>query len=549
MRGAEIMAQKANMTNTKQWYPAIYARLSKEDLDSGKSVSLSIEHQIDLLKDYVKSQGWQTPKVFYDDDRTGTNFNRKGFQDMYAEAKKGNINIIVVKDTSRFGRNWVQSGVYFENIEEMGIRFISIQENLDTADPQCPALKMLPFYFIFNEWHSQTTSEKIKTVLKKQAEQGKYLGSMASYGYDKDPEDKYKLLVDPYAAEIVKRIFELRLQKLSYSAIAKILNDDDILPPSTYFAQNRGVENKRTRINKWACNSVSNILNNIIYCGDVANNRCGNASYKKHRRVSKPVEEWIVTRDAHEAIISREDWQKCQELRTIGRIRSTATVGVATFAKLLKCPDCGYNLSRKILYYTTKAGEKKTRYGYNCNTRRRKGEMACALHYIAEPDLSAVVVADIREKAKAVLQNESTARERFYAIKAKSSGTQLNHDRKELKKVTKRLADLDNLIQAAFEKSVLGGGSMDMFTTLSKKYEAEKHELAKQANDLSTSIDKQSQTVNDVDTFISLMKKYVNITELDRATAVELIDHITVSASTVTPREIVIHYNLVGNVE
>jgi len=200
----------------KVWHPAIYARLSNEDVDhKKKGVSVSIEHQLDILRDYVKAQGWKSPKVYYDDDRTGTNFNRKGFQDMYAEAKKGNINVIVIKDTSRFGRNWVQSGVYFESIEEMGIRFISIQENLDTADPQCPALKMLPFYFIFNEWHSQTTSEKIRTVFRKQAEQGKHLGKLAPYGYAKIPDDKYKLIVDPYSAEVVKRIFEMRLQKLS----------------------------------------------------------------------------------------------------------------------------------------------------------------------------------------------------------------------------------------------------------------------------------------------------------------------------------------------
>jgi len=122
--------------DSKIWYPAIYARLSNEDLDSKrKGVSLSIEHQIDMLKGYISEKGWQPPKVFYDDDRTGTNFDRKGFQDMYAEAQKGNINVIVIKDTSRFGRNWVQSGLYFEKIEEMGVRFISIQESIDTADP------------------------------------------------------------------------------------------------------------------------------------------------------------------------------------------------------------------------------------------------------------------------------------------------------------------------------------------------------------------------------------------------------------------------------
>ena len=146
------------------------------------------------------------------------------------------------------------------------------------------------------------------------------------------------------------------------------------------------------------------------------------------------------------------------------------------------------------------------------------------------------------------MQDENAVRERFFSIKAKSSGVQLKTDKRALKKINKRLSELDSLLQAAFEKSVLGGGSSDMFTTLAQKYEAEKQELAKQAHNLTASIENQSQTENDVDTFIALMKKYSDITELDRATVVELIDHITVSASSINPREVVIYYNLMGNV-
>ena len=509
---------------------------------------MSIEHQIDILKGFVKDQGWQSPRVFFDDDRTGTNFDRKGFQDMYAEAKKGNINVIVIKDTSRFGRNWVQSGVYFESIEEMGIRFVSIQENLDTADPHCPALKMLPFYFIFNEWHSQTTSEKIRTVFKKQAEQGKHL-ALAPYGYDKDPIDKYKLIIDPYSAGIVKRIYELRLQKLSYGAIAKILNGEDILSPSAYKSQKRGHENRHTRMSKWSSNAVIKVIDNPVYCGDIANSKVGRVNYKNQKTVDKPLDEWIIAQDMHEAIVSREDWQKCRDMRTGSRIRSTAAEGVAVFTGLLKCLDCGYNLVRTKSFYRLKSGERIPHSGYTCNTRRRMGTTACTSHYVTERDLKALIIADIREKAGEVLQDEAATRKRFYAIKAKSSGTQLNHDRKALKKIHKRLADLDNLLQAAFEKSVLNGSSSDMFITLAQKYEAEKQELNKQAHDLVASIEKQGKTESDVDTFIALMKKYSDITDLDRATAAELIDHITVSATTVVPREIVIHYNLMGNVE
>ena len=230
-------------------------------------------------------------------------------------------------------------------------------------------------------------------------------------------------------------------------------------------------------------------------------------------------------------------------------IYNVAAGDTAPFTGLLKCLDCGYNLVRTGNYYILASGEKVPLFAYNYGTYAQKGRTACTSHYILERDLKDLVIADIREKAGNVIQDENAAKERYYAVRSQSSGIKLNTDRSALKKLNKRLGELDELIQAAFEKSVLSGAPSEMFTTLAQKYEAEKQELAKQAQQLTTSIEQQSQTENDVETFIALMKKHVSISELDRATAVELIDHIAVSASTVEPREITIYYNLIGNVE
>ena len=543
------MVQEANV---KQWYPAIYARLSKEDVEySKKGVSLSIEHQLAILTDFVKGQGWQTPKIFCDDDSTGTNFNRKGFQDMYAEAQNGNINVIVIKDTSRFGRNWVQSGLYFEKIEDMGIRFISIQESLDTQDPKCPALKMLPFYFIFNEWHSSTTSEKIRVVLNKQAEQGKYRASKVLFGYDKDPNDKYKLIIDPPAANVVRRIFEMRLQKLSCGVIARALNRENIPNPSEYHALRFNTANKRSHDGNWSTEMVDRVLCNPAYCGDVARNRSGTKNFKNRKAFRKPKEEWIVTENMHEPIVSREVFNQCAAMRiSTGRVRSTKENEIRPFASMLVCADCGFKLVQNFTTYTLRTtGEDKRVYGYNCGMFRSKGKDSCPSHYISEKSISEIVIADISEKTGKLLEDENAIRERFYAIKAQSNGTRLNADKTALEKIGKRLEELDKLIQAAFEKSVLGGESSELFTNYARKYGAQKQELTLQAHELTTSIARQSQTENDVDTFIALMKKHSDITELDRATVVELIDRITISASAVKPREIVIHYNFMGSIE
>ena len=350
--------------------------------------------------------------------------------------------------------------------------------------------------------------------------------------------DIHSLIVDPYAASIVKRIFEMRLQKLSHGAIARILNEEGIISPSGYRAEKHGIPNKHTNVSKWGNTVVISVINNPVCFGAVAHSRVGCASYKNQRQQRKPMEDWIIAEDMHEPIISREGWQKCQELRKEHKhIRRTAAGDTAPFTGLMKCIDCGYNLVRTGNYYILASGEKVLLFAYNCGTYVQKGRTACTSHYILERDLKDLVIADIREKAGEVLQDEGAARERYYTVKSQSSGIKLNTDRNALKKLNKRLGELDTLIQAAFEKSVLSGAPSEMFTTLAQKYEAEKQGLAKQAQQLTTSIEQQSQTENDVETFIALMKKHVKISGLDRATAAELIDHITVSASTVEQRD------------
>jgi len=273
---------KHNATNNEVVKPAIYARLSKEDAEAKKKdKSLSIEHQIDILTNYVKEKGWQAPKVFYDDNKTGTNFERKDFQAMYNAAKRGEINVIIIKDLSRFGRNTSKSLQYFDEIEQMGVRFISIQENIDTDDEDSPTLDWLPLFFTFAEFHSRNTSKKIKAVLANNAKQGKYRASYAPYGYQKDPNNKHKLVIDPYSASIIKRIYEMRLQKYSYGAITNILNNEGILSPSAYCKSIHGKStNTTSKQNKWTKDSLNVLFKNPAYKGDTANGRKAVISYK-----------------------------------------------------------------------------------------------------------------------------------------------------------------------------------------------------------------------------------------------------------------------------
>ena len=542
---------KHDATNNNGWKPAIYARLSKEDTEAKKKdVSLSIEHQIEILTSYVKDKGWQPPKVFQDDNKTGTNFARKDFQAMYDAAKRGEINVIIIKDLSRFGRNVSKSLQYFDEIGEMGVRFISIQEGVDTDDPKCPALTVLPMFFMFAEWHSSTTSEKIKAVLANNAKQGKYRASYAPYGYQKDPADKHKLVIDPYSASIIKRIYEMRLQKYSYGAITNILNNEGVLSPSAYCKSIHGKStNTTSKQNKWTKDSLNVLFKNPAYKGDTANGRKAVISYKNSKQVRQPMENWIVVENTHDPIVSRDDWQKCFDMiKTIGRVRRTKESEIMPFTGILVCPDCDYKMRHNHSYYTLKSGERKRHNNYNCRSYMTQGKTACSSHYISLKDLTNIVIADIRLQAGQVLENEDAMRERFYNLKASKHKTQTDTEKLALKAAQTRLAQLDKLLQATFEKSVLGDLSNEMLEEFARKYKTEKVELQEKVAQLTASIEQQNQATHDVETYITLMKKYADIQELDRATVALLIDHITVSANDITPREIVIHYNFVGNV-
>jgi DNA invertase Pin-like site-specific DNA recombinase len=547
------MASKAKT----QWIPAIYARLSKEDKDKSKRQnkenSLSIDNQIDIMKEYIKEQGWQAPKdsqIFKDDDKTGTNFNRKGFQDMYTEAEKGNFNVIVINDVSRFGRNWGESGDYFNKLEKLGIRVIFRSEGIDTADTVNPIFQMLPFYFIFADWYSKSTSEKIRAVNKKNAEKGQYRATYAPYGFQKDPNDRHKLIVDPVSSAVVKRIYEMRLQKYSYGAIVTTLNNEGVPSPSAYSVEVTGKTNILSKQGKWTKDSLNVMFQNPVYMGDTANGRRQTVSYKNPKQVKVDKEDWIVVKDTHPAIISREDWQKCNDMiKTLGRVRRIKESQMLPFTGLLKCRDCGYIMRHNHSYYTLKSGEKKRHDNYDCTLFRTSNKSACLSHYISQKDLMTVICSDIRRIAGEIVQDENAARKRFNALKSQVGGTQLKQDTAALKKVDKRLEQLDKLIQAAFEKSVLGGSSADTFERLNREYESEKFELLEVKKRLTANIEQHGQTKNDVEVFIKLTKEYVNITDIDRAAAAELIERIEIPAKTNTdePREIIIYYNFIGN--
>ena len=288
----------------------IYLRLSKDDERAGES--LSIENQRRVLTNYVKEQGWKMYDEYVDDGYSGTDFNRPGVQRMLEDAKNGRINLIVCKDLSRFGRNYIQFGQYTDYIFPMyNIRFIALTDNIDTLNTDSASMDMMPIMNVFNEWYAANTSKKLRAVFESNAKSGKYKCTFSAYGYFKSDDGFNTPIIDPYAAAIVRRIFEMRAKGFNPKRIADILNAEGISTPSDYLYQRLGKPNPHNTSHLWGNINVQRILKNPIYLGKLAQLRTTSVSYKNHKTIQKSPDDWAIVENNHEPIITQELWDKC----------------------------------------------------------------------------------------------------------------------------------------------------------------------------------------------------------------------------------------------
>ena len=521
----------------------IYVRLSQEDERAGES--LSIENQKMILTKYVAEQGWNLFDIYIDDGFSGTDFNRPGVTRLLDDAKAGKINLIIVKDLSRFGRNYIEVGQYVDYIfPAYNIRFIALNDNVDTANKDSAALDMMPIVNLFNEWHSASTSKKIRAVMQANAKAGKYKTTFAAYGYDKGDDEKHTPVIDPEAAEVVRRIFTLRSQGMTIRHIADILNEDHITCPSDYKFGKIGKANPLFTRHLWGCTAVRNILSNPIYIGNLAQQRSTNVSYKNHKVVYREPSEWVVLVGNHQPIISQELWDKCREVdASSSRGKRTKEGETRTFSGILYCSDCGHKLCGAIKSYTHVNGDVDKGFYYNCVSYRMFGKRACTSHYLSEDDIAYIVLSDIREKAALTVADENRARKIFLNHKDKTSSKLISSDNKKMRDYQRRIAELDNLIQSVYEDKVNGKIPESMCVKLLKKYEEEQNNLETEMSALEEKIAARKKTEQNVDEFIERIKKYSELEVLTREIILELIEYITIDEyARGKTREIHIYY-------
>ncbi|SHK00705.1 recombinase family protein [Hespellia stercorisuis] len=379
---------KNSNDDTRQLNTAIYIRLSREDGD--KDESNSVTHQREILLRYIRDHSdLKLYDEYVDDGYSGTNFQRPGFERMLSDIKNHKISCILVKDLSRFARDYVMAGMYIERyFPQWDIRFISISENYDSDNPDIAGQDiLLPIQNLFNEFHARDTSRKVQRVMHQMQEDGKCVAAFAPYGYQKDHLDKHHFIVDPYAAEVVKRIFRLFLSGMGMQTIAKALNVDGILCPSSYKEMNGSNYHNNNRLSAtsyWTESTVKNILKNETYIGTLVQGKTIRSINRKPKRV--PSEQWVRVADAHEAIIDKVLFEQTQILLSKNTRSMKVNVPTTLFAGLIKCGDCGRSLVKTVW------NDKIT---YRCGTYKRIGSGFCTPHAIRESVLTEIVLNDL----------------------------------------------------------------------------------------------------------------------------------------------------------
>ena len=511
------------------WKVAIYIRLSVEDGDD-KIESYSVSNQRDLLTMYINEQeNMEIFDIYVDDGFSGTDFNRPSFQRMLKDIKEGNVNAVIVKDLSRLGRNYIEVGNYIEQIFPLyKIRFMALNDSIDSyKDPRSVNNVIVPFKNLMNDEYCRDISNKVKSVINAKKKRGEFCAGVAPYGYIKSPEDKHKLIIDEESAKVIRLIFKMALEGKGRLLIAKELNQMGIYAPNDYKRRilkincgNAISNSKTTELIGWNANQIMHILKNEVYCGDMIQSKYKTVSYKIHKLVENPKEDWIIVRDTHEAIISREDFQKVQELVLSRDVRVDCFGKITLFGGFLKCNDCHRGMTRKR-GGKRKDGKELYNYVYYCNSYTRKSPDLCSMHKIRSDKLEHLVLETIKVQANLVLNIDKTIKEISNAKKIN-----YNHDiiGNSIKKLELELAKKRTLKKSIYEDWKLDVISKEEYNEYVAGYDTDIKKMEENLQELRKKLKLQSQTPKEDNTWINIFRKNQNITELTREILGDLID-------------------------
>lgn len=514
---------------------AEYIRLSREDGD--KAESDSIGNQRKLITAYLKDKDdFILYDIYIDDGYTGTNFKRPSFQRMIADIEAGKVNCVIVKDLSRFGRDYIDTGKYLERyFPDNDVRFISITDNIDSLKQAYDML--LPIKNIFNEQYARDISRKVHASMQTKQKAGEFIGAFASYGYRKSPANKNKLVIDEYATGIVRRIFYMYISGTGKNSIATALNREGIVCPSEYKKLNGENYKNSHRLEStsyWTYSTINRILQNEMYAGNMVQGRKTQRMLSKQHALDK--EDWIVVENTHEAIIDKETWEKVQSLLKHRTRNVDLNTNVGIFAGFLKCGDCGRSLVKK----NGMSGHGEGSINYYCGTYVRSGRQYCTQHLMPHKILQKIILEDLRtiiqsidDLQKVIKQNQTTA----VTVKRETDNEKIRLNA-ELDKVQK----LKKFIYEDYRNELI---SKEEFVAYRQDYLKKEELLTKQIKN--TERQQDAEAIPDIfeNPWITQLLELGYVEDLDRDIVVEMIHEVKVYES----HKIKITYNFTNELE
>ena len=526
----------------------LYCRLSRDD--GTDSESNSIANQKRLLSQKAKELGFTNVKFYVDDGYTGTNFNRPGFQELLDDIEMGYISVVMVKDLSRLGRDYVSVGHYTDNyFPEHNIRFIAVNDMVDSDEGEN---EIAPFKNIMNEMYARDISRKIRSSNRIRGNLGEPL-AQPPYGYMKSPENKKKWIIDPDASQVVKSIFRMCIEGKGNEAIAHVLQVNKVYIPMAYWHSkglNRGGKQMPADPYRWSKTTVRKILTQQEYCGDVINFKTYSKNFKNKKRLMNAEENWRIFKDVHEPIIEREVFELVQEnlLKVKRRAPKPENAKKHIFSGLIRCGDCGSNMR-----YHTNTTNKEIHY-FSCGNYVKDTRGDCPTrHYIRSDALEQIVLLELKHLANFLKYDE----ERLAEILEKKSNKDLYEETRylegELQKALARQQKVANLYEKLYEDNAEGKVTDEWFTHMSHKYELERTELKGKISELRKRLSSTQETTKGKDMFIGAVRKFMEMKTFTAPLAKELIDHIDVYESEGKGKNktqrIVIYYRFVGYIE
>ena len=534
---------------------ALYCRLSIED--GRENESMSIQNQKSLLKDFAEKNGFLDYEFYVDDGYTGRNFNRPSFQRMIADIEAGKIKCVVTKDLSRLGRNYIEAGSYIEVFfPRHNVRYIAITDGVDSVNRQ--EMDITPFKNILNDLYSRDISKKVLAGWMARSRQGKFLGGPTPYGLRRDPEDHGHLVIDPETAPTVRLVFDLALNGYGTMKIAKHLLEHKI--PITRVKT--PVESE-VRYYSWNGSVIGKMLRNPVYKGDHVVCKAHQKAIRSNTINAIPRDQWEIVENCHEAIVSREQWDRVQTLidRRPPIMQGNRCPFYNLFHGLVYCATCGKSMQVRyekagrmdVDRITKKKREPIDKAYYICQTYNRLGKNACTSHKIEARDLYNLVLSDIMAHAAMALKDAEGFYRRLTGRLEEQYTLDENGLKRELEALTKRNQEIDDMFMSLYADKTKGILTEQRFLRMTETLEQEQHDNKARMQDITDELRIASSAEDDVRRFIGEIQAYASITELDEAILNRLIDKIFISAVEVIDGEKVqkvrIVYNFVGEIE